>query len=373
MRHKFIGVACLLACAPVAAKGQTSTASDTTAVSDTAVKVSYGAFVDSYYAYDFNRPRSIDRSYTTQAARHNEFNVNLAFVEAKVAGPRVRGRLALQAGTSVQSNYSGEPTIGTVSGPSLSRLLQEAVAGYRLTPNLWIDGGIFLSHIGMEGFISRDNLTYTRSLSAEYTPYYESGARLTWQASPKVTGTFLVVNGWQNISENNNDKGVGARIDLAQSSATSFSYYNFVGTENASRNLRVFNGLGVKTTAISGLTLQANGDYGLQERESGDDWSKWFSVGLIGKLQPTTKVGVSGRIEAYHDEDQAIIVTGTGAGFKGTTASLGLDVLPLGSARVMWRSEARGTWASDAVFPSRDSSELSKNNHLLVTSLAVTF
>jgi hypothetical protein len=51
---------------------------------DTAVSVAFGAFVDGYYAYDFGRPRVIDRPFTTQAVRHNEFNVNLAYVEAKL-------------------------------------------------------------------------------------------------------------------------------------------------------------------------------------------------------------------------------------------------------------------------------------------------
>ena len=79
------------------------------APNDTAPKVTFGGFIDSYYAFDFNRPASFDRAYTTQPARHNEFNVNLAFIEAKIDAPRYRGRLALQAGTSVQSNYAGEP------------------------------------------------------------------------------------------------------------------------------------------------------------------------------------------------------------------------------------------------------------------------
>ena len=112
-----------------------------------------------YYAWDFGRPAAVDRSFaggtlfTTQPARHNEFNVNLAFVEAKLDGPRIRGRLALQAGTSVQSNYSGEPTRGQVSGPSLARHLQEAFAGAKLGDNVWVDGGIFYSHMGMEGWV----------------------------------------------------------------------------------------------------------------------------------------------------------------------------------------------------------------------------
>jgi hypothetical protein len=340
---------------------------------DTAVTVSFGGFVDNYYAYDFGRPANFDRSFTTQAARHNEFNVNLAYVEAKVSGPRLRGRLALQAGTSVQSNYAGEPAIGTVSGPSLSRFIQEAVAGYQITPSLWVDGGIFLSHIGMESFISRDNLTYTRSLSADYTPYYESGVKLTWQATPTLSALVTVVNGWQNISENNQDKAVGARLDFARSSSTTLSYYNFIGNEVSSSRLRIFNGVGFKSGLTQSFTLQGNFDYGTQQKALTGS-SSWWSTGLTGKLQWTPLVGVSGRVERYQDPDQVIVVTRIPAGFKATTASLGVDVSPAGPTRVLWRNELRGTRASDPVFPDRSAATgTSTSNTLLVTSLALTF
>ena len=344
------------------------------AQTDTAVTVSFGAFVDSYYAYDFGRPANFDRPFTTQAARSNEFNVNLAYIEAKGIGPRVRGRLALQAGTSVQANYAGEPAIGTVSGPDLSRFIQEAVAGYQITKSLWVDGGIFLSHIGMEGFVSRDNLTYTRSLSADFTPYYESGAKLTWQATPKLSALVTVVNGWQNISENNQDKAVGARLDYARSSTTTFSYYDFVGNEAASNRLRIFNGVGIKSQLTPSLTVQGNFDYGTQQRAQNAGSSTWWSTGIIGKLQVAPVLAVSGRVERYEDPDQVIVVTGSPNGFEATTASLGVDVAPVGAARVLWRNELRGTWAGDPIFPSRSvSTGTSKSNTLLVTSFALTF
>lgn len=340
---------------------------------DTAVTVSFGGFVDSYYAYDFGRPPNFDRPFTTQAVRHDEFNVNLAYVEAKVSGPRVRGRLALQAGTCVQTAYGAEPTIGTVSGPNLSRFIQEAVAGYQITPSLWVDGGIFLSHVGMENWASRDNLTYTRSLSFDFTPGYLSGVKLTWQATPRLSALLTVVNGWGNISENNHDKAVGARLDYARSPSTTFSYYNFVGNEASSSRLRVFNGVGFKSGLTSAFTVQGNFDYGRQQQAvSGSD--SWWSAGLIGKLQVTPVVGVSGRAERYQDPDQVIVVTGSPDGFKATMGSLGLDVAPLGNTRVLWRSELRGTWAGDPIFPNRSASTgVSKSNTLLVTSLALTF
>ena len=65
----------------------------------------------------------------------------------------------MQAGTSVQANYASEPTLGTVSGPDLARNIQEAYVGYRVTDKLWIDEGIYFSHIGFESWISRDNWT----------------------------------------------------------------------------------------------------------------------------------------------------------------------------------------------------------------------
>ncbi len=108
--------------------------------------VAFGAFVDGNYVWDSGRPRAFDRVFTTQPARHKEINVNLAFVEPSVNGERVRGRIAaLQAGTSVQSNYAGEPEVGAVSGGALSRTLLEATAGMRVHPRLRVDGGLYFS------------------------------------------------------------------------------------------------------------------------------------------------------------------------------------------------------------------------------------
>src|SRR5512146_1038013 len=151
---------------------------------DTSISVAVSGFVDGYYAYDFNYPRSLDRPYTTQAARHDEFNINLAFIAATLSGPRLRGRFAAQFGTSVQANYAAEPRLGTLSGPDVSRFIQEATAGYQVAPTLWVDAGVFFSPFGSENWISRDNWTYTRSFIADESPYYEAGVKATWQARP---------------------------------------------------------------------------------------------------------------------------------------------------------------------------------------------
>jgi hypothetical protein len=357
--HRLLTAGALaLAAFPAAARAQDSTQ---------APVVSFGAFADAYYAYDMGRPPNGDRVYTTQPARHNEFNVNLAFVEAKVAHDRYRGRLALQAGTSVQSNYAAEPSRGTVSGPDVARFIQEAVAGVRLGEGLWVDGGIYFSHIGQEGWISRDNPTYTRSLTADYTPYYSAGAKVSWQATPRLAIQGHVLNGWQNIAESNDDKAIGFRVDWQAADGVVLGYDNFIGNERPDSvpgATRVFNEVFAKLTPAAGTDLWLTANLGTEDGDS------WYSVTLIGRRQLSPRVAIAGRVERYADPEQRIIATGGPDGFEAWGASLNVDVAVLPHA--LWRTEVRGFLGDVPLFPDGDD-PLREEGGFVVTSLAVTF
>lgn len=340
---------------------------------DTTRTVTWGGFVDTYYAWDFNRPGNLDRSFTTQPARHDEFNINLAHVEAKLAAPRTRGRLALQAGTSVQSNYAGEPRVGSISGPDLARHIQEAVVGVRAGSRLWIDAGLYLSHIGQESWISRDNPTYTRSLLADYSPYYETGVKATWTATSRLTAQLHVLNGWQNISETNRSKALGMRLDYVASSRVALGYANFVGNEapdTVPARLRIFNeAFGVLT--VDRLSVWLTLDYGTQRRAPASGSSSWWGGAAITKLKLSPTTSVAARLERYADPDGVIVTTGTPNAFRVSSASLGIDVAPY--ARALWRTELRGYTARDPIFPSHASGGFTKREGFVVSSLALSF
>ena len=51
--------------------------------------ISIGAFVDAAHAFVVNRPATRDRAFSSRSARHNESNVNLAFVDATVTRHRI--------------------------------------------------------------------------------------------------------------------------------------------------------------------------------------------------------------------------------------------------------------------------------------------
>lgn len=334
-----------------------------------APSITWGGYVDAYYAYDLGRPVTLDRAFTTQPARANEFNVNLAFVEAKLSGDRIRGRLALQAGTSVQSNYAAEPTVGAISGPALARHLQEAYVGVQLHDRLWVDAGVFYSNVGVEGWVSSDNLTLTRSLTADFSPYYSSGVRANWQASPRVAVRVDVINGWQNISETNTDKAIGTRVDLTLRDGLTASHYAFVGNEIG--RLRLYTGLGLSGALTERTAIAANVDVGQQDAAAGDDADAWLGGSLMLRRRLTERSSISARGEWYNDPSQVIIVTG-GPGFRAAGGSLGLDVTP--RTGVLWRTEARLLSATEALFPDREAADgVGKQNVVLTTSLALRF
>jgi hypothetical protein len=378
MRSAFVGLATALlaAATPSGSVAAQSSAADQSPSSppDTAVHLRFGAFVDGYYAYDFNRPPEIDRSYTTQPARHNEFNINLAFVDATLVGARVRGRLALQYGTSMQANYAAEPRHGTISGPDVSRFLQEATAGYRIASSLWLDAGIFFSHIGNEGWISRDQWTYTRSLIADYTPYYEAGVRATWMPSSRLVATVVVVNGWQNISETNSGKGGGVRLDYAVTPQLVLSYDDYLGNEQPDSlpsRLRIFHEVIAKYAPSDRAGIVATFDYGTQQRPEGGH-STWTGGAVIARYGVASRVIVNGRLEYYDDPDQVIVVSPAPEGFRTVGASIGVDVAP--APRLLWRAELRALHARDPVFPEHGpAGSFSESDAVAVTSIGLTF
>ena len=332
--------------------------------------VRVGGFADAYYVWDLGRPALRDRAFTTQAVRHDEFNINLAHIEATLSGERVRGRLALQAGTAVQANYAGEPAIGANSGPSLSRSIQEAVVGVRVRPGVWVDGGVFFSHIGQESWISRDNPTYTRSFTAEYTPYYSSGVKVTWAASPKITAQLHLLNGWQNISENNERKAVGARIDWTPRTGVFVGWAGFRGDEQpegSARRIRDFHQLVARLEPRSDLTLWLTADRGWERPETGPT-ATWGSLTAIAERRLSPTLSLAARVERYVDRDGVLIPVPDPEGFAVTSASLGLNLrLPEG---VQWRTEARGYWSDASVWPDRLGSR--RSTAALVTSLSLT-
>ncbi len=327
-------------------------------------------YTEAYYQYDFNKPADNNRpGFIYSHNRHNEFNLNLGFIKANYAAERVRANLALAAGTYMNANYASEPGV--------LKNIYEANAGIKISrkKNLWIDAGIFGSHIGYESAISKDCWNLTRSMLADNSPYFEAGAKITYTTdNGKWMLSGLALNGWQRITRvsGNSLMSWGTQVQFKPSSKVLLNYSNFIGTDKPdnARLSRFFHNIYGVFNVTNEFGVIAGFDIGTEEKFPGsDDKNTWYSPVLILKYTFNDKWVIAGRVEHYNDKNGVIISTGSPNGFQTTGYSLNIDHSPF--KNVMVRLEARNLNSKDDIFTKP--SGITNNNTFITSSIAVSF
>ena len=336
---------------------------------DTPNPLTYYGFVDAYYGYDFNHATTNTRPvFLYSHNRQNEFTVNNAILGARYDNGQVRGALALHAGSYVSANYANEDPV--------FKHIYEAYAGFRPFKKAWLDLGIFGAHIGFESAISKDNWTLTRSVMAENSPYYESGARFTYEVNSKLTLTGLVLNGWQNIRENNQAKALGTQIQWKPTEKLLLNSSTFYGNEQPTDSLvrrRYYHNFYVTYLAANRLNLTLVFDVGKQQSASHHGYDTWHAGSAFMKYKLAEKLSSTLRGEYYYAERGVIIISSlpvrTDANFRVAGGSLNLDYLP--TTNVAFRVEGRYLRGKDAIF--QHDAGASRNYGNLTTSVALSF
>lgn len=307
--------------------------------------LTFGGYVESYFTYDFNKPEDHKRpGFIYSHHRSNELSVNLALIKANFSNSSVRSNLALAVGSYMNANYAAEEGVW--------KNVYEANLGYKLLENheLWIDAGVLPSHIGGESAIGLDNISLSRSLSAENSPYFETGARLSYTTdNGKFYLAALVLNGWQRIQLPNSSKGMslGHQIQYKPNESivlNSSSYYGDEGTDST----RFFHDLYVQVNINSKFNLLANWDYGVQRQTLISENFNWWNAGLQANYLFHPKLKGNARLEYFNDEDGVIFGHFDNLGANILGYSLGIDVdLYKG---LMWRTEFRALNSTENIF-----------------------
>lgn len=327
-------------------------------------------YIEIYYIYDFNKPQNNTRpGFIYSFNRHNEVNLNIGTLKGSYNTDNVRANLALMTGTYANTNLAAEPGV--------LKNIYEANAGIKVSAkkNLWVDAGIFGSHIGFESAIGKDCWNLTRSILADNTPYYEAGAKLSYTSdNGKWFLSGLVLNGWQRIQrvDGNSLPSFGTQITFKPSSTVALNSSTFIGTDkpDSARQMRYFHNFYGIFQVNKRLGVTTGFDYGVEEKSPESSATHtWYSPVLIVRYTASTKVALALRGEYYSDEHGIIIATGTPNGFKTTGLSFNVDYQVHDA--ILWRTEVRTLASKDRVFE-REHKPV-KDNTFIGTSLCVSF
>ncbi|GAB4012635.1 porin [Spirosoma migulaei] len=350
---------------------------DTTKTAVPSSGLTVSGYIEAYYSHDFTAPKTSQErpGFLYNHKRNREVNVNLAFLKGAYASERVRANLAIQVGTYAQYNYAAEQ--------GLMKNIYEANAGVKLskTKDLWLDAGIFSSHIGFESAISKDCWTLTRSILAENSPYYLSGAKLTYNtANGKWTLLGSVLNGWQRIAKLPGYSGpaVSTQVQYRPSPKVTLNWSTFIGSDrpDSLKQGRFFNNFYAIINPTGKFGVILGFDIGADRKPIGQTGNRvgtgsyvWYSPVVIARFATSDKSYVAGRVEYYNDKNGVIISTGTANGFQTLGYSLNYDYAILPNA--LFRIEGKVYNSKDAIFEKENG--LSKTNASLTTSLAISF
>jgi hypothetical protein len=324
------------------------------------IKIS--GYLETYYAYDFSNPTTDAKlPFMYNYNRHNEFNLNNGLVRTHLQYGNTYASIAFHAGTYVQDNYASEDI----------KLISEAFVGVYLDENKKsaVEVGIMPSYIGFETAISNSNLTLTRSLLAENSPYFMTGFKYNYMPNDKWSFSGLVTNGWQRINKPQKDvtPAFGTQIACKPSERATLNWSTFIGKEfyGTELGMRYFSNLYWDNQWNSKWRTILGFDFGIQDSSSlNDTHLYWMSPVLITQYSINTKWQSAVRVEYYQDEDNVIIATSDA--FKTSGFSWNFDYLP--NSKVKFRTEARYLDAKNPIFNDNKS-----NNFFLTTSLSFEF
>jgi hypothetical protein len=304
-------------------------------------------YLETYYSYDFSNPDNFEKpDFSYNYKKHNQLNVNLAFIKANYQSKRLRSNLALMTGIYTMYNLSPEP--------NWAKPILEANIGYKPFEkhNFWIDAGVMPSHIGFESAVGSDCWNLTRSILAENSPYYESGIKFNYTNEKQdLYIAFHVLNGWQKmaISKGDEKPSAGIQVNYKPISSLTLNYSNFIGNIylDSSSALRTFHNFYAIYDASSKLSFIFGFDIGTQKR-LGSKTAVWYTPAIISKINLTEKSKIATRLEFYSDQQQAIITTYTPNGYQTFGASVNYDYQI--ASKVLWRAELKQYTSKDPIY-----------------------
>lgn len=276
-------------------------------------------YVDTYYNVNFAQPYGHLSGARSWDGMNSGFTLNMANIvldKAVSADSRAGYRLSLAFGRQMDVINGSEPVGLMHNRPGWDQYLLEGYFSY-LAPvgqGLQIDVGKFVTPVGAEVIPTKDNWNYTRGLLFDYAiPLYHYGVRAKYTFSPKVALTGFVLNGWNNVIDNNSGKTGAISLSLTPTKKLTITQNYMFGPEQnalytggiatADSHWRHVIDTTVAYAFTNKLTFQTNFDYGRDTLEGVSSPVYWVGNASYLRYVFNSKYALTGRYEYYLDHD----------------------------------------------------------------------
>ena len=171
---------------------------------------------DTNYIIDFNHPEDDSMVGSTEMYRSQEFQLEQASVGGDFRIQNTRGRILYMDGLFSQATVRNDASYnrGQWDLKDAYKYFSEAWGGYHwdIGHGLNVDGGIFVSYVGLFSYYNFDNWAYQPSYVSSNTPWFFNGIRIQYFVTDKLKIEPWIINGWQSYARYNGKPGLGGQV-----------------------------------------------------------------------------------------------------------------------------------------------------------------
>ncbi|MBI3596336.1 MAG: porin [Nitrospirae bacterium] len=314
-------------------------------------------FVDTYYGYNFNKPKSmLNGPGTNFDFSTNTFGLSLAELVVSKAAEPVGFRMDFDYGPTTDFVHCSVVNCPPGAAEATYKNIQQAYVTWVTPLKVTLDMGKFVTHLGAEVIESKDNWNYTRSLLfCCAIPYYHSGVRANYPINDMFFVNGYVLNGWNNVIENNAMKTFGAQIGITPIKQLPI-ILNWIGPEEVIgtfTNKQVYDAI-VTYNATDALSFMVNYDYGSQKDQTAPSQKtlKYSGTAIYARWK-VDPYAVALRYEMVNDKDNLMFLGATPNGNK--VRELTVTAEHTVAKSLLTRLEYRMDKSDDKIYEYKDS------------------
>jgi Putative beta-barrel porin-2, OmpL-like. bbp2 len=317
-------------------------------------------YVDGYFSYNNNRPKNqTNEGYNFDDS--DQFNLEAAKVTLNHDPDPVGAHVDIIFGRTNFFIHTADSTLNYIEQAYIT-IKPPKAKGFEL------DFGQFVTSAGQEVIETMNNWSYSHGLLfTDAIPYFHFGIRTSMPVTKTWTAGVQVVNGWNNVADNNAGVTIGLTSALVKPKYTwNTNYYvgpensgiyppSYAGTQKGYRNL-------IDTTLLltpnAKFNMYVNYDYTQNHTPAIPAYAPLESpamkatsrhvqgVAVSARGQITANAALVGRYEYLADEGSSSIGTGTKQKLNEFTATYEYKWL----AGLLLRAEYRIDWSNTKVF-----------------------